>query len=94
MVLSLIENHRIHIAFQPIVSIRSSKVIGIEALMRANDENNEPLSPIFVFDQAQKEHLSLELDNYVRSLALEAFSHYLAIDPSLLLFLNFEPLLS
>lgn len=90
MVLSLIENHRIHIAFQPIVSIRSSKVIGIEALMRANDENNEPLSPIFVFDQAQKEHLSLELDNYVRSLALEAFSHYLAIDPSLLLFLNFE----
>jgi len=73
VVSKLINENSIYIYFQPIVSIRSAKVIGLEALMRAYDENNEPLSPIFVFDQAKKENLSFELDKYVRTLALIAF---------------------
>jgi len=89
----LIENDNISIYFQPIVSIRSAKVIGVEALMRAFDENNEPLSPIFVFDQAQKENLSFELDKYARTLALKAFKPLLEENNELLLFLNFESFL-
>ena len=72
MVSKLIQDNSICIYFQPIISIRSAKVIGVEALMRAHDENHEPLSPIFVFDPSEKrEPLSFELDKYVRIKALE-----------------------
>ena len=90
MVANLIQNNSICIYFQPIISIRSAKVIGLEALMRAHDDNNEPLSPIFVFDQAKKENLSFELDKFVRIKALEAFKPLLEANKELLLFLNFE----
>lgn len=90
MVSKLIEDNSICIYFQPIISIRSAKVIGVEALMRAHDENNEPLSPIFVFDQAKKENLSFELDKYVRIKALETFKPLLEANKEILLFLNFE----
>lgn len=90
MVYKLIQDNRIHIHFQPIVSIRSAKVIGYEALMRAFDENNEPLSPIFVFDQAKSENLTFELDKYARIKALEHFKSILEVNNEVLLFLNFE----
>lgn len=90
MVSNIILNKSICIYFQPIVSIRSAKIIGMEALLRAFDENNEPLSPIFVFEQAQKENLSFELDKCVRTKALEAFKPYWEANKELLLFLNFE----
>jgi len=90
VVSKLIQDNSICIYFQPIISIRSAKVIGVEALMRSRDENNEPLSPIFVFDQAKKENLSFELDKYVRIKALETFKPLLDANKELLLFLNFE----
>ncbi|AOO66330.1 response regulator [Sulfurospirillum halorespirans DSM 13726] len=90
VVAQLIQDSAIYIYFQPIVSIRSAKVIGVEALMRAHDKHNEPLSPIFVFDQAKKEHLSFELDKYARTKALETFKPLLDANKELLLFLNFE----
>lgn len=90
MVSKLIQDNSICIYFQPIISIRSAKVIGLEALMRAHDENNESLSPIFVFDQAKKENLSFELDKFVRIKALETFKPLLEANKELLLFLNFE----
>lgn len=90
MVSKFMEDNSICIYFQPIISIRSAKVIGLEALMRAFDENHEPLSPIFVFDQAKKENLSFELDKYVRIKALETFKPILDANKELLLFLNFE----
>nr|WP_256497301.1 EAL domain-containing protein [Sulfurospirillum sp. DNRA8] len=86
----LIQDNRIMIYFQPIISIRSAKVIGVEALMRAYDANQEPLSPIFIFDQAKKENLSFELDKHARIKALESFKALLKVNPELLLFLNFE----
>lgn len=90
MIARMIENSKVTIAFQPIISIRSAKVIGMEALLRVMDENNEPLSPIFVFDQAKKEHLSFELDKHVRLKTFEAFKPLLDAHNELLLFLNFE----
>ena len=90
MVSHLIQDNRIMIYFQPIISIRSAKVIGVEALMRAYDANQEPLSPIFIFDQAKKENLSFELDKHARIKALESFKPLLKANLELLLFLNFE----
>lgn len=90
MIAKLIEENNIYIYFQPIISIRSTKVIGFEALTRAHDENNESLSPIFVFEQAKKENLSYELDKYVRIKALESFKPLLEENKETLLFLNFE----
>lgn len=90
MISQLFINNSISIYFQPIISIRNAKVIGLEALMRARDENDEPLSPIFVFDQAKKENLSFELDKYVRFKTLECFKPIWETNKDLLLFLNFE----
>jgi EAL domain-containing protein (putative c-di-GMP-specific phosphodiesterase class I) len=88
--MKLFNKDSISIYFQPIISIRSAKVIGLEALMRTHDENGELLSPIFVFDQAKKENLSHELDKFVRIKALENFKLILENNKELLLFLNFE----
>lgn len=90
MIASIIENDLVTIFFQPIISIRSAKVVGLEALMRVRDENAEMLSPVFVFEQAKKEGLSFELDKYVRRKALEAFCPLYRQNKELLLFLNFE----
>lgn len=90
MIQNLIESNKIEIHLQPIVSIKDKKIFAFEALTRAKDENNELISPLYLFEQARKEHLSEILDCYVRRLALEKFSEYYKNDNSILLFLNFE----
>ena len=89
MINYLIENKKIEIFLQPIVSIKDKKIFAYEALTRAYD-NDELISPLYLFDQARKERLSCELDEYVRELALEKFSSYYHENHELLLFLNFE----
>lgn len=90
MVLQLMQTGTITIHFQPIISIRCSRVIGVEALMRAYDENGEFFSPVFVFAQAKKENIAFEFDKLVRQKALEAFAPLYQVNKELLLFLNFE----
>jgi len=90
MINKLIEQNRIKVYLQPIISIKDKKIFAFEALTRAYDENNELISPLYLFEQASKEHLSSLLDCYVRELALEKFNHYYKKDNSLLIFLNFE----
>lgn len=90
MVSQLIHSGTINIHFQPIISIRCSRVIGVEALMRAYDENGEFYSPVFVFEQAKKENIAFEFDKLVRQKALEAFAPLYQANKELLLFLNFE----
>lgn len=91
MINYLIEHKKIEIFLQPIVSIKDKKTFAYEALTRAYDENNDLISPLYLFEQARKERLSCTLDNYVRELALEKFNTYYHEDKSVLLFLNFEP---
>lgn len=90
MIDTIINNKQIEIYLQPIVSIKDKKVFAYEALTRAHDENNDFISPLYLFEQATKERLSCKLDNYVRELALEKFYKYYQEDKSVLLFLNFE----
>ena len=89
MINYLIENKKIEIFLQPIVSIKDKKIFAYEALTRAYD-NDELISPLYLFDQARKERLSCKLDEYVRELALEKFSSYYHANHEVLLFLNFE----
>ncbi len=90
MINYLIENKKIEIFLQPIISIKDKKIFAYEALTRAYDDNGDFISPLYLFDQARKERLSCKLDEYVRELALEKFSSYYHENNEVLLFLNFE----
>jgi len=90
MINYLINNNKIEIFFQPIVSIKDKKIFAYEALTRAYDENNQFISPLYLFDKAKEENLSCLLDNYVRELALKKFQSYYKNDNDVLLFLNIE----
>ena len=90
MINKLIKDKKIEIFFQPIVSIKDEKIFAYEALTRAYDENNEFISPLYLFDKAEKENLSYELDNHVRKLALLKFKKYSIENKDVLLFINFE----
>jgi len=84
------QENRLEVFLQPIVSIKNKKVFAFEALLRAYDDNGEMISPMWLFNQAKKENLSFMLDETSRILAIEKFKSYFDANPNLLLFLNFE----
>lgn len=90
MINRLIEENNITVYFQPIVSIKDKKIFAFESLTRAYDEDDEVIMPLYLFEQARKEKLSLKLDEHVRKLAILKFQEYYQNDKNLLLFLNFE----
>jgi EAL domain-containing protein (putative c-di-GMP-specific phosphodiesterase class I) len=90
MINNLIQNKKIEIYLQPIVSIKNKKIFAMEALTRARDDKGNFISPIYLFNEAKKENKSNSLDSYVRELALIKFVQYHEDDKEILLFLNFE----
>jgi len=90
MINKLIQNDKIEIFLQPIVSIKNKRVFALEALTRAYGENNDFISPVELFKQASKENSSIRLDNYVRELALQKFVAIHKNNKDILLFLNME----
>ncbi|MDC0933583.1 EAL domain-containing protein [Arcobacteraceae bacterium] len=90
MINNLIQNNKIEIFFQPIISIKDKKIFAMEALTRAYDEEGNFISPIYLFDEAKKANESNLLDSYIRELALIKFSQYHEENKEILLFLNFE----
>ena len=90
MINELLQNRQIEIYLQPIVSIKDNKVFAYEALTRATDRYDEPISPLYLFEQAKKEDMAAKLDEYVRELALVKFQSYLLEDSELLLFVKFD----
>lgn len=77
--------------FQPIVSVKRKAVIGVEALVRANDPcTGKPVPPPQLFAWARELGLLLELDQLCQQRALAAFASLPARDPELLLFMNVE----
>jgi len=77
--------------YQPIISIRSKKVIGLEALVRAtNPQSGNPISPAYLFDAANRHKQSLQLDRLCRESALSGFATMAGIDPELILFVNVD----
>jgi EAL domain-containing protein (putative c-di-GMP-specific phosphodiesterase class I) len=77
--------------FQPIISIRGRRVIGLEALVRAtNPESGSAISPAYLFDAANRHKESLQLDRLCRESALAGFATLATLDPSLILFVNVD----
>ena len=82
----VIENKDIFVEFQPIYSLNTKKVIGIEALSRG-DYHGEIISPYFLFKYAREHDCVLKVDRLCREKAMSAFSKE-TIAPTL--FVNFE----
>ena len=92
MIKKLLEEDRVDIFFQPIITIKDKKIFAYEALTRAYDKDETPISPVTLFEQARKENLSFALDNHVREKAVKKFKKIYEENSYSLLFLNIESL--
>ncbi|WP_045215697.1 EAL domain-containing protein [Desulfonatronovibrio magnus] len=87
----LIKQQSIQTCFQPIVSVRKKKIIGIEALSRGiNPDSGELISPFVLFSAAEKFDKLVEVDRACRERAFANFSNLHKKYPDLLLFVNFD----
>lgn len=80
---------RIH--FQPIVSVRQRKIMGVEALCRGQRVCGEIVPPVELFRCAAEQGVTLELDRACRRAAVEQFAPLHRADPHLVLFINTHP---
>ena len=86
MIREIIDNKDIFVEFQPIYSLNTKKIIGLEALARG-DYKGEVISPYFLFTYAKDTGSVLDVDRLCREKAMSAFAKDKAA-PSL--FVNFE----
>lgn len=87
IVRQVIENKDIYVEFQPIYSLNTKKIIGLEALARG-DFHGETVSPYFLFRYAEKNGDTLNVDRLCRETAMKAFAS--AERSGSMLFVNFE----
>ncbi|MBQ3162479.1 MAG: EAL domain-containing protein [Oscillospiraceae bacterium] len=87
IVQEVINKKDIFVEFQPIYSINTKKVIGLEALARG-DYQGEIVSPYFLFNYAKQSGNVLELDRICREKSMDAFVAERKTAPAL--FVNFE----
>jgi EAL domain-containing protein (putative c-di-GMP-specific phosphodiesterase class I) len=81
--------------FQPIYSMRTGEVIGLEALLRPVGPGGEMVSPGIVFGRADQDGVLDDLERVARELSLKAFAAQRGTvrsedDAPLILFLNFS----
>lgn len=86
IVREVIENKNIFVEFQPIYSLNTKKIIGLEALSRG-DYKGEIVSPYFLFNYAEQNGNVLSVDRLCREKAMRAFT---AEKSGSMLFINFE----
>jgi len=88
---TIINKESIMIEFQPIVSLKLKKSVGVEALCRGiHPETGAIIPPLTLFEQAAKCNLTLELDRLCRRVAMKEFVK-LEKASEMVLFLNFDP---
>ena len=78
--------------FQPIISVKKNKIIGVEALSRGFDaKTNTTIPPVTLFSEATKNiNCLIELDRRCRESALLHFKETKKTNKDMLLFLNIE----
>lgn len=84
-ILDVIEHQRIEIAYQPIVDLRSGRIIGVEALSRFPEPFTRPDE---TFAAAEEVGLGLELERLAISTAWPVLD---LLDPPLFLTINISP---
>ncbi len=88
---TVLGNRTVVACYQPIVSIKTRRVIGLEALCRGVGDNpKEWTSPSRLFSQAVGVQDRLDLDRLFREKSLEFFPRNLPEDQGDLVFLNLE----
>ncbi|ADD68498.1 diguanylate phosphodiesterase [Denitrovibrio acetiphilus DSM 12809] len=88
---TIIQQEMIKIEFQPIVSLKLKKAVGVEALSRGiHPVTNEIIPPVKLFENAAKCGMTLELDRLCRRSAMREFVKFKNSD-EMVLFLNFDP---
>lgn len=86
IIMDVVENKSIFVEFQPIYSINTKKIIGLEALARGKYKD-QVLIPNIVFETAKEKGNVLEVDRICREKAMSAFKKE---SYSPMLFINFE----
>lgn len=86
IVREVIDNKDIFVEFQPIYSLNTKKIIGLEALSRG-DYKGEIISPYFLFNYAEENGSVLSVDRLCREKAMRAF---VTEKSESMLFINFE----
>lgn len=86
MIHDVIEKKDIFVEFQPIYSLNTKNIIGLEALARGNYQG-EIISPYFLFSYAKETGSVLDVDRLCREKAMSAFAKE---ETAPALFVNFE----
>lgn len=89
-IIDIMREDRLVVHLQPIFSLRGRTFFGFEALIRGVSTEGSILSPLWLFSEAQKAGLSVELDRKARLLAIQTFFPLWKANEKLLLFVNFE----
>lgn len=86
----ILNEKKLLIHLQPILSLRGRTLFGVEALVRGIASDHSVIPPSWLFSEAEKAGLSAELDRQARHLSIHAFAPLWKANPKLLLFVNFE----
>ncbi|KPU42564.1 putative EAL-domain containing protein YkuI [Oxobacter pfennigii] len=90
-IIDIINQKKLKVQFQPIVSINQKRICGLEGLIRGiNIKNNEIIEPEMLFYAAAEINLIIELDRVCREKVLEAFKDIYDKNKDMLLFLNID----
>ncbi|WP_163328253.1 EAL domain-containing protein [Desulfurobacterium thermolithotrophum] len=88
-ILKLLDLDDLFIYFQPVIFTKRKKVIGFEALARGK-KDKKIISPIVLFELAEKKGIKVELDRLCRKIAFKEFKKFYHQNPNLMLFFNFD----
>ncbi|MEG0614542.1 MAG: EAL domain-containing protein [Oscillospiraceae bacterium] len=83
---NVIQNEDIYTVFQPIVNIKSRRIVGVEALSRGL-YNGGTINPYFLFEYAHSLKMTAKLDDICRKKAEKIFAKS---SEKMMLFVNFD----
>lgn len=88
---AILEAESLDCAYQPIVSVRDRRIVGLEALARARCPiDGEPIPAATLFARAAEQGCSLELDRLCRKKAMRGFAASCAYGTDAVCFVNVE----
>ncbi|MDZ7828310.1 MAG: EAL domain-containing protein [Halofilum sp. (in: g-proteobacteria)] len=85
----ILERRELETWFQPVLD-RDGATWGFECLMRARDDNGEPISPAKIFEWAGRENLLFMLDRVARETHI-ASAHAVDVPGHVRFLINFQP---
>jgi EAL domain-containing protein (putative c-di-GMP-specific phosphodiesterase class I) len=87
----MIRDGNIQACFQPVVSIARKTIVGLEGLIRGiTGKPGEYVSPLQLFETAERYDMTIELDRLCRWKTIRAFSEYYYRTTDYMLFINID----